>query len=166
MIGTIETERLVLRDLSQEDANGIYQLVNSAGWLKNIGDRNVHTMKDAERYIQTWALDSYSKHGFGPYAVLSKSGKFIGICGLFQRDYLNIPDLGFAFIPEYLGKGYGFESSKAIMQHANSSGFEKLAGITSKENIASQNLLKKLGFTEMSNPKIEDGIYFEIELNQ
>lgn len=165
MIGAIDTKRLILRELSPADAGGVFQLVNSPGWLKNIGNRNVQSSTDAENYIQTWALNSYTTHGYGPYAVLTKSNEFIGICGLFQRDYLDIPDVGFAFLPDYIGMGYGFESSEAVMQHACSLGLKKLAGITSNDNVPSQNLLMKLGFKEKPHAKVKDGVYFEIGLS-
>lgn len=159
----ITTERLIIRKLTLQDADQIQQLVNSPGWLTHIGERHVCDAESAKKYIQSWAFNTYEKNGFGPYAVLVDQ-VFIGICGLFQREYLDFPDLGFAFLPDYMGKGYGFESSKAIMNYARTLGYNTLAGITSKENVASQNLLKKLGFAELSHPKVKDSLYYEYDL--
>ena len=47
-----KTERLLLRSLTLADAPFIFELVNTAGWIQFIGDRNVHNHEDAERYIQ------------------------------------------------------------------------------------------------------------------
>ncbi len=41
----------------------------------------------------------------------------IGACGLLKRDYLDDADLGFAFLPEFTGQGYGYESAAAVMDY-------------------------------------------------
>ena len=48
----IYTERLKLREYTLQDAPFIYKLMNSEGWLKNIGDRNIKSLEDAEAYMQ------------------------------------------------------------------------------------------------------------------
>ena len=44
----LETDRLLLREYTLSDAPFIFKLMNSEGWLKNIGDRNIKTIEDAE----------------------------------------------------------------------------------------------------------------------
>jgi len=55
----LETERLTLRPLTTGDAAFILELVNDPDWLRNIGDRNVHTLADAERYITNSPMAKY-----------------------------------------------------------------------------------------------------------
>jgi RimJ/RimL family protein N-acetyltransferase len=76
MTHILETERLHLRELSLEDAGFIVELLNTEGWLTFIGDRNVRTEKQAERYLQTGPLLSYEQYGFGMWLVELKHEQF------------------------------------------------------------------------------------------
>jgi ribosomal-protein-alanine N-acetyltransferase len=142
------TERLHLRKLTHEDSGFILHLLNTKGWLEHIGDRGVRDIEDAEDYLDSGPLSSYGKNGFGLYLVQLKplSSEKIGLCGFLQREELNAPDIGFAFLPEYEGKGFAFESSKALIENAQRQKlFSKLYAVVSKENFKSQKLLLKLG---------------------
>ena len=46
------TARLVLDNVAPGDAEFILRLVNTAGWLRFIGDRNIRTAEDARAYVQ------------------------------------------------------------------------------------------------------------------
>jgi [ribosomal protein S5]-alanine N-acetyltransferase len=148
----ITTTRLNISQVSIADAPFILKLMNTPTWHQFIGDRNINTLQDAEKHILSWVLESYDKNGFGPYLVCSNQDDIqIGTCGLFQRDKLDYPDLGFAFLPEYTGLGYAEEASKAVLNF----GFNKLKlpaiyAITDHDNVNSQKLLAKLGFVEIS----------------
>ncbi len=144
-----ETERLIFRPTQTEDATFILELLNTPQWLTNIGDRNVKTLKDAENYIAEKMLPQLKKLGFSNNTVIRKSdNKIVGSCGLYKRDGLENVDLGFAFLPEFQKQGYAFESSKKLVEIAFSElDITILNAITTKENIASQKLLVKLGFT-------------------
>ena len=114
-----------------------------------IGDRGVRSIDDALRYIDERYLASYRDFGYGHYGVVENaSGKLIGACGFVRRDTLPGPDIGFSFLPEFEGKGYGFESATAVMKYGcEVLGFDKVLAITSLDNNASEKLLTKLGFT-------------------
>lgn len=143
----IETERLVLDKFSIEDAPFILTLLNTPSWIQSIGNRGVKTLADAQSYISDGALNSYRQHGFGPYLVkLKTNGLPIGLCGLFKRDTVDDPDIGFALLPDYTGKGYGFESATAVMKYARDVlGLTRIVGITLPTNQYSIRLLEKLG---------------------
>jgi RimJ/RimL family protein N-acetyltransferase len=143
----IETDRLVLRWLTIDDAEFILKLVNDPAWLRFIGDKGVRTLEDARDYILKGPVDMYMQHGFGLYLTELKSGGTpIGICGLLKRETLDDVDIGFAFLPEFREKGYGFESADAVMAHGKQAfGLKRLVAITSAENEASIRLLEKLG---------------------
>jgi RimJ/RimL family protein N-acetyltransferase len=143
----LETERLVLRQLTLEDAPFMLQLVNEPSWLRFIGDRGVRTLEDARRYLQEGPLASYARHGFGLYLTeLKPSGAPAGICGLIKRDSLEDVDLGFAFLPRYWGRGYATEAAAAVVGLAFSAlGLERLVAITTLDNASSIKLLEKLG---------------------
>jgi RimJ/RimL family protein N-acetyltransferase len=144
----IETDRLVLRRLAEEDASFILRLLNEPSFLQQVGDRGVRNVADAQQYILSGPMASYDRHGFGLFLVeLKESGAPIGICGLLKRDVLDDVDLGFAFVPESWFKGYGFESASAVLAYARDTlHLKRVVAITSQENVASINLLVKLGF--------------------
>jgi RimJ/RimL family protein N-acetyltransferase len=143
----LETERLILRHLTLDDAPFVRELVNEPGWIRNIGDRGVDRVEDAERYLRKSYLDSYAEHGFGMYLVAGKAdGVSMGICGLIKRDTLADVDIGFAFLARFGGRGYAFESAAAVMAHARDAlGLRRVVAITIAENTPSRRLLEKLG---------------------
>ncbi len=145
----IETERLRIRSYGLADAPFICTLLNTPSWLEFIGDRGVRTIEDAETYIKDNALTSYEQYGLGPYAVvLKKTGIPIGQCGLHKRPTLDDIDIGFAFLPEHAGNGYGYESASALVAYAqNTLGLTRLTGITKPTNKPSIRLLEKLGMS-------------------
>ncbi|MTI40491.1 GNAT family N-acetyltransferase [Fulvivirga lutimaris] len=150
----IKSSRVSQRKITTQDAEFIFKLVNTEGWLQFVGDRNVRNAHDAKSFIQTWALNRYENFGYGPYLVqLDSSSENIGICGLFKREYLEYPDLGFALLPEYNGKGLAREASEAVIQYAfETLNIPKLYAITAPTNKKSAQLLERLGFTEVKSP--------------
>ena len=146
---TFETERLILKPTDKTDAKFLFELMNSPKWLKYIGDRNIHTIKDAENYIADKVTLQFKRLGFGSYTVIRKTdGIKIGTCGLFDREGVNGIDIGFGFIPGYEKQGFAIESSLKIKELAiNEFGLKQISAITSKKNIASQKLLEKLGLS-------------------
>jgi RimJ/RimL family protein N-acetyltransferase len=147
-VAVLETPRLELRRLSEEDALFVLRLLNEPSFLLNIGDRGVRTMDDARAYIVQGPMASYARFGFGLYLVELKEPRIpIGICGILKRDQLPEPDLGFAFLPAYWSQGYGLESAAAVRDHARATfGLPRLLAIVSPANAASIRLLEKLGF--------------------
>jgi RimJ/RimL family protein N-acetyltransferase len=143
----LETERLVLRQFTFEDADFILRLLNEPSFIQNIGDRGVRTLEDARSYILRVPLDSYEKNGFGLYLVILKeSGKPIGMCGLIKRDQLEDVDIGYAFLPEFWSKGYAVEAALAVKEYARDViGLKRLIAITDPENQASIRVLEKIG---------------------
>ena len=70
----------------------------------------------------------------------------IGICGLFKRENLDDPDIGFAVLPDYCGKGYAGEAAAAVVNYARDDlGLGVLTAIVSPDNAASIGLIEKLG---------------------
>jgi len=153
-----ETARLRLRHLLDCDAPFILELLNEPDFIRNIGDREVRTLEDARRYIQHGPMVSYSQHGFGLFLVeLRDSGRPVGICGLLKRDYLQDVDVGFALRESYRGKGYAFEAAQAAMRHGREDlGISRIVAITSPENRASMNVLRKLGLEFERSVRIPD----------
>ena len=143
----IETERVRIRALTIIDAGFMMQLMNTATWIKNIGNRNINNKTAASNYIANNIINSYHVNGFGHFLVAQKKDdQPIGICGIVKREGLALPDLGFAFLPQYEGKGFATESGKAVVKYASESlQIAELAGITKPDNLASIRVLEKVG---------------------
>lgn len=145
---SLETGRLVLREFTPGDAEFVLRLLNEPAFLRYIGDRGVHTLDDARRYISDGPVAGQARHGFGLMVVERKSdGAALGMCGVLKRDALPDPDLGFSFFPEYWSQGYALESARAVMRHAREAlGLGRIVAITTPDNEPSIRLLGKLGF--------------------
>jgi RimJ/RimL family protein N-acetyltransferase len=149
----LETERLVLRRVTLDDADLMLAVWNDPAFVHNVGDRGVRTMEQAHEAMKAGALKLYADYGYGPYAmVLRTTGERIGICGLFKRDNLEHPDIGFAVLPDYCGKGLAGEAAFAVLAHARDDlRLSELTAIVSAGNAPSIGLIEKLGleFSEM-----------------
>lgn len=149
----METKRINLRKFTISDGEFIFRLLNSKGWLKNIGNRNISLREDAEKYITDKLIPPYERSGFGFYLMeLKKTGEPAGMCGLVKREGLRDVDIGFALLPEYEGRGYAHEAALEVMGLAREVlKLDALAAITVPQNKGSIKLLEKLGmkFSEM-----------------
>lgn len=148
---TLETQRVILRPFTLADSDFIMELLNTEGYLKNIRNRNINTREDAKQYLLTRPMKTYAEHGFGLCKILLKASngetdKAIGMCGLLQRDYLPNPDIGYALLPEFEGKGYARESAEAVLRWGfEERGFATISAIVLPQNQDSVRLLERLG---------------------
>jgi RimJ/RimL family protein N-acetyltransferase len=143
----LETERLILRALTIDDASFILELLNDPSYIHNIGDRNVRTVEGAKTYIKKGPMASYDTNGFGLRLVqLRDTHEPIGICGLIKRDNLDDVDIGYAFLPKFWSKGYATEAALAVTAFARDIiGLKRMVGIVDPENSGSIHVLEKLG---------------------
>ena len=143
----LNTERLELRWLTQDDAPMMLAVWNDPAFMRYVGDRGVRTVEQAGAALQAGLLKLYSNYGYGPFRIMRREdGADLGICGLFRRDGLDEPDIGFAILPEYCRQGFALEASVAVLNHARD--VLKLSSVTaivSPQNEASIGLLEKLG---------------------
>ena len=143
----LETERLILRWITSDDAEFLFVLMNDTSYLRFIGDKGIRTITDAHDYIQNGPIDSYENFGYGLYLTERKEdGAAIGICGLVNRKTIDDVDIGFALLPEYWSKGYAHESATAVIEYGkNVVGLKRIVAVTAAENQSSIRLIKKIG---------------------
>ena len=144
----LETERLILRKITVDDAAFMLDLLNQPSFIQFIGDRGVRTLDDACQIILVRYIDAYERLGFGVYLTLLRETQIpIGICGLIKRDGLDDVDVGYAFLPQYWSQGYASEAVSAVLAHArNALEIGRILGITTLDNAASIRVLEKAGF--------------------
>ena len=148
MAYTLETPRLQLREFTEDDADYMLRQLNEPSFIENIADRGVRDTAQAAAYLRNGPIASYATSGFGFWAVIEKStGDIIGMCGLVKRPILDDADLGYAFLPEYFGKGFAFEACSACLSGSTQDfGLPRLLAIVNPSNMPSRRLLEKLGF--------------------
>jgi len=141
---SISTERLLIQPLSAGDNYFILELLNTEGWIKFIGDRNIHSAADADAYIQK-ILNN--ENLFYWTVKLKQNGKTIGIITFIKRDYLAHHDIGFAFLPQFSQKGYAYEATTAVLTKLQTEHkLSHILAVTLPQNKDSVSLLVKMGF--------------------
>ena len=146
-MNSYETDRLILKPAEVQDADFFLELYNMPSFIQYIGDRNLRTKEDAENYITNRFIPQIEKLGFGNYVVILKEDHTkIGAVGIFEREGLDVLDIGFSFLEKYVGKGYAYESANKLKEVAATDfGVHKISAITTKDNFSSQKLIERLG---------------------
>ncbi|MBN9313682.1 MAG: GNAT family N-acetyltransferase [Chryseobacterium sp. 39-10] len=141
----LETNRLLLRELTSDDAEDFYKLNLNPNVIRYTGNLSFKSIEEAREFLENYK--DYQVNGYGRWAVILKdSNQFVGWCGLKLGEMENETDIGFRFFEEEWNKGYATESANACLHY----GFEKLnlkriIGRAMKENKASIKVLQKIG---------------------
>lgn len=145
----METERLRLRPVTVKDAELMLSVWNDPAFIRHVLDRGIRTLEQAREAIESGAQKLFEDYGYGPYCMSLKSdGTLVGICGLFKRENLEDPDIGFSVLPPYCGKGYAGEAAVAVVDYARDElGIDVLTAIVAPANVPSIGLIEKLGLT-------------------
>ncbi len=150
----IETDRLILRDLMDEDVQGMFAMDSDAEVHKYLGKKPISTLEEAQKYIDT-IKEQYVKNGIGRWAVVEKeSGKFIGWSGFkLVTDEMGgrskFYDLGYRFIKQYWGKGYASETAIASLNHGFTKlNYDEICGMAEVDHIISNAILIKVGLVK------------------
>lgn len=144
-----ESDRLILRHFTVDDAPFVLTLVNDPAWIRFIGDRGVRDLETARSYLLNGPMAMYERNGFGLYLIVRKEDQApLGMCGLIKRDMLPDVDLGFALLPVYYNQGYAGEAARAALALGRDQfDLKRIVAITSLDNENSIRLLERLGFS-------------------
>jgi RimJ/RimL family protein N-acetyltransferase len=143
----IDTERLILRPFTLDDAEAWLPLVSLPGIIRYTGDVPARSVDEARELLRTRLLRDYAEYGYGRMAVIEKSsGRLVGFSGLKYLQDLQEVDIGYRFLPDCWGKGYATESASALMEQGwCEHGFWRIVGMAHPDNAASIHVLEKLG---------------------
>ena len=143
----IETERLILREMNEEDFDDLYCVLADSDIMQH------YPYTFDEKRVRGWIeknQERYQIFGFGLWAVcLKENGKMVGDCGLTLQPIGNTikPEIGYHIQKTYQRKGYATEVCLAVIGYAwNFLEFDKLNCLIQKGNKASECLAEKLGF--------------------
>lgn len=168
----IETERLILRELTTQDAKHFFELNSDPEVMLFTGDDPFQSVTEAEHFLKNYS--HYSEHGFGRWAVIRKSDDaFLGWCGLkMHKPTLSVKtnsyvDIGFRFFRKYWGQGYATEAARKSLELGFTQfQLNEIVGRTARQNLGSIRVLEKIGLTYFKNGEcegIEDALYYHIE---
>lgn len=147
----IETKRLFLRELTEEDAPGLFELDSDPAVHKYLGNKTVQSIKASEDIIKH-VRKQYEAHGIGRWAVIDKTTMdFIGWSGLKyeknSRDGTNYYDLGYRLRRKYWGRGIATETAVEVIKYGfNRLNLPEICAAAHIENAASNRILTKVGF--------------------
>lgn len=156
---SLRTERLDLRLFNEDDADLMLAVWNDPDFVRHVGDRGIRSIDEARAALEDGILSMYADLGYGPYCMtLRGSEERIGVCGLFKRDNLDDPDIGFGLLPPHRRGGLAREAAVAVLNEARDVlGFERVTAIVSPDNEASVRLIEKLGLVYVGPIRMPDG---------
>lgn len=144
----LETNRLVLRKITKDDANSILRYLSDKEVMKYYGLNPFTSLDDALEEISWYQSIYENKTGIRWGITLKDQGIVVGSCGFHgtvSQHYRT--DIGFELSKEQWGKGIAFEAVEAIIkygfEHLN---FHRIQALIEPPNLSSQKLVEKLGF--------------------
>ena len=156
----LETERCVVRELSLEDLDGLFELYADEGM--DDYTEPLYPYEEEKEFQRAYIDHMYRYYGYGLWLVFEKqTGQLIGRAGLEHREYNDVVELelGYLIGKKYQGKGYATEVCKAILDYAKEkAGFDRINTVIQDGNVISMELSKKLGFTQRESYDVDGKI--------
>lgn len=144
----IETERLLLRELSMDDVDDLHVILSDPESMKHYPQP--YSLEKSEKWVK-WNINNYTTYGFGMWAViLKKENKFIGDCGITMQTIKGnkVPEIGYHINKKYNNKGYATEAARACRDYAfNHLNLEKVYSYMKYTNRASSRVAEKNGMS-------------------
>jgi ribosomal-protein-alanine N-acetyltransferase len=143
----LETDRLVLRQYVEEDAEAFFELNSDPRVLRFVPDAQLLDLEQARQILIDHPIADYRKHGFGRGACILKStGQQIGFAGLKYMEELDEVDVAFRLLPAYWAQGLATEAALASVRYGFAKlGLKRIIGLAMPENLASIRVLEKTG---------------------
>jgi [ribosomal protein S5]-alanine N-acetyltransferase len=150
------TQRLSIAPLAPADDEFIFQLLNTEGWKRFIGDRHIYSVADAATYINRILANSNVSYWV---VALKHTKERIGIVTFIKRHYLEHHDIGFAFLPAYGKCGFAYEATSAVLKQIMLEYCPAhVLATTVPGNSSSIKLLQKLGLAFMKEIEVDKEI--------
>ncbi|MDA6068589.1 GNAT family N-acetyltransferase [Flavobacterium sp. AC] len=166
----IETERLILRELTASDDKGMFELDSNPNVHVFVGKKPVKDIDESRSHIKN-IQQQYKDFDAGRWAVILKeTGDFIGWSGIkFITNEINnhkdFYEIGYRFIEKHWGKGYATEAGKAFIDYAfNVMKVETLYAYADEGNENSRRILEKLGLQYVNSFEYEGELEVWYEL--
>ena len=144
----LETERLVLREITVEDAPSILNYLSDKEVMKYYGLEPFQTVKDAIDEISWYQSILSNKTGIRWGITVKGQLEVIGSCGFLNVDAQHArADIGFELNQTYWGQGIASETLKPIITYGfNQLQLQRIQALIEPANTASQMLVERHGF--------------------
>ncbi len=144
----LETERLVLRRITPEDADCLYELYADEQVTRFI-DIDTFTSQQQATELLEW-LDRFIAGGSGyRWGIYPKeTNHLVGTCGYHRWDRANFrAEIGYDLGSDHWGQGYMREALQEVLSYGFAKmGLNRVEALVDLRNIRSQNLLQGMGF--------------------
>ena len=163
MVREIETERLILRAVTVEDAEAIFAWASDP----DVNKFMIYPLHENTDVTREWlkTRDINGKDEFDLGFVLKETGELIGQGGLFYHEDLDAWDVGYNLRKDYWGQGLVPEAIQAIIDYVDKEkGICAIVGEFAKDNIKSKRVMEKLGMTYWKDgqfSKLDGSVIFE-----
>ena len=168
---SLETERLILRELLPTDDIGMFELDSNPEVHRFVGKKPVKNIDESRVMIEN-IRKQYVDNGIGRWAVILKeTNEFIGwSCIKLIKDSINnhqnFYEIGYRFIQKYWGKGYATEAGLAFIDFGfNEMKVTMLYAYADSDNANSRHILEKLGMKYVNSFEYEgeEEVWYEIK---
>ncbi|OCA84019.1 acetyltransferase [Bacillus sp. FJAT-27225] len=148
MFPTLETDRLVLREISKDDTGGIFACFSNENVTRFYGQEPLERIVQAEAFVDFFAKNYKEKRGIRWGIEIKGHQGIIGTIGFNAWSPKHKrAEIGYEIHPEHWRKGYTSEAVlKAIQYGFDELGLARIGAVVFINNEASNNLLNKLGF--------------------
>ncbi|CAG9191397.1 Protein N-acetyltransferase, RimJ/RimL family [Paraburkholderia tropica] len=144
---TLNTTRLVLRPLRDEDARALFVMWSDVDAMRFSFPAMTRLDQAVDRVSR---LSKTSTDGKDCICVVESqaTGELLGTCILFHADeQCRRAEIGFSLQRAHWGKGYMNEAASALIEHAFSTlNMHRIEADIDPRNVASARLLERLGF--------------------
>ncbi|WP_156288690.1 GNAT family N-acetyltransferase [Oceanobacillus salinisoli] len=146
----LETKRLYLLQVSQRYKRDLYEILSLDEVTKYYGKENLESIDEATDLIDNFYRLFQQNRSIRWGMVLKDTEQFIGTVGLNNLNLLNKKgEIGYELHPTYWRRGITSEAVREVLSYAfNKLGLFRIGAVTFPENIASNQLLKKMGFKQ------------------
>ncbi len=152
----ITTDRLLLRRFKNDDWFALHKYYSHSDAVKYTTGR-AYTEGETWRAMATM-IGHWEIHGYGPYGItLKENNALIGICGFWYPNDWPEPEIKWALNPEYWGKGYASEATRAVQKVARKSFEKSMISFIHSENKGSIKLALAVGAILGLGPKFGHG---------
>jgi RimJ/RimL family protein N-acetyltransferase len=144
----IDTGRLILRRFTLDDLPAFYELCSQPEIIRYAQSTPLASLEEARAFMHAAPFHDYATYGYGRFAcVWKESGEVIGFSGVKYVPEIGDTELGYRFLPEFWGLGLATEAGRASIEFARADlGLGRLVAMVHPDNVASANVLTKLGF--------------------
>lgn len=146
----LSTSRLLLREVTDEDAEAILVLRSNPHTMKYLDRPDLKDLGEARLYIDKNKSDYLRNEGISWILVLHETKEVIGTAGFWRFDKANHrAEIGYMLLPQYWGKGLATEVLDSIITYAFSTlKLHSIEANVNPENEASKKLLLRSGFKQ------------------